>query len=107
MLLSDVPRGWLTISTEKALAALARLSGTSRDAAAVRLASRFEKNDVPVIAYGFPTIDTLVAPDSAAVSGQVMTRASTSLLSAFADGNARGRSDVRAVNDVVESSKIA
>jgi ABC-type transport system substrate-binding protein len=62
MLLSDVPRGWLPISTKNALAALARLSGTSRDATAVRLAKRFEEDDVPVIAYGFPTIDTLVAP---------------------------------------------
>jgi DNA-binding SARP family transcriptional activator/ABC-type transport system substrate-binding protein len=62
MLLSDVPRTWLPTSTATALAALDPLSGVSRDAAAVRLARRFEQQDVPVIAYGFPTIGTLVSP---------------------------------------------
>jgi ABC-type oligopeptide transport system substrate-binding subunit len=62
MLLSDVPRTWLPEPTVAALAALDRLSGAPRDAAAVRLARRFEQHEVPVIAYGFPTIGTLVSP---------------------------------------------
>ncbi len=62
MLLSDMPGTWLPTQTAHALAALDRLSGASRDAAAIRLAKRFEKDDVPVIAYGFPTIGTLVSP---------------------------------------------
>ncbi len=61
MLLSDVPRMWLPASTAEAIVALDRLSGPSRDAAAVRLAARLESDDVPVIAYGFPTIGTLLS----------------------------------------------
>jgi hypothetical protein len=62
MLLSDVPRAWLPEPTVAALAALDGLSGASRDAAAVRLARRFEQHEMPIIAYDFPTIGTLVSP---------------------------------------------
>jgi ABC-type transport system substrate-binding protein len=61
MLLSDVPRLWLPATTAHELVTLDRLSGPSRDAAAVRLAARLEHDDVPVIAYGFPTIGTMLS----------------------------------------------
>jgi DNA-binding SARP family transcriptional activator/ABC-type oligopeptide transport system substrate-binding subunit/streptogramin lyase len=62
MLLRDLPRSWLPPSVIAPVEALERLRGTARDAAALRLARRFETDVVPVIAYGYPTIGSFDAP---------------------------------------------
>jgi Bacterial extracellular solute-binding proteins, family 5 Middle len=62
MLGHDVPRAWLSPSTQSAIARLDTLSGTRREEAAGRLAQRLQRSDVPVIAYGADAIGTLLGP---------------------------------------------
>jgi ABC-type transport system substrate-binding protein len=62
MLGHDVPRSWMPAATLAAVAGLDRLSGHARDGAAVRLARRLAKNDVPVVSYGEPHIGLLLRP---------------------------------------------
>jgi ABC-type transport system substrate-binding protein len=58
----DVPASWLTATTRTAVARLGSLSGRSRDRAAIALARYLEHTDVPVVAYGTPTIGILLGP---------------------------------------------
>jgi DNA-binding SARP family transcriptional activator len=60
MLGRDVPRAWLRPETRRAVSRLATLSGRARDRAAVSLAKRIARVDVPVVAYGTPQIGTLL-----------------------------------------------
>ena len=60
MLGHDVPAAWLPQSVHGQIARLARLRGRARDRAAVRLASRLAIREVPVVAYGTPTIGALL-----------------------------------------------
>ena len=62
MLGHDVPRAWLPQATRSGVRRLSRLSGHTRDAAAVKLAARVERRDVPVIAIGHPMIGELFSP---------------------------------------------
>jgi ABC-type oligopeptide transport system substrate-binding subunit len=62
MLGHDVPRAWLSPSTQRAIARLDTLSGRRRDEAARRLAQHLQRSDVPVIAYGADAIGTLLGP---------------------------------------------
>jgi DNA-binding SARP family transcriptional activator len=62
MLGRDVPAAWLPPTTTKSLARLRALTGARRDLAARVLASRLATRDVPVIAYGAPTLGTLAGP---------------------------------------------
>jgi DNA-binding SARP family transcriptional activator len=62
MLGSDVPRAWLPTATKAAIARLGTLNGTPREEAALRLARRLRRSDVPVIAYGADAIGTLLGP---------------------------------------------
>lgn len=52
MLGHDVPDRWLSTSTRAAVDRLDHLTGAARDRAAVGLASRLAKRDVPVVAFG-------------------------------------------------------
>jgi hypothetical protein len=63
MLGRDVPTAWLPRPVAAGVARLAVLSGSRRDRAAVALARRFERVDVPVIAYGTPQIGMLLRAD--------------------------------------------
>ena len=63
MLGRDVPAGWLPASTRNEVARLRALTGNARDGAAQTLASRLAEREVPVIAYGTPTVGTLAGPD--------------------------------------------
>jgi hypothetical protein len=60
MLGHDVPAAWLPPSVQAQVARLARLRGSARDRAAVRLASRLATREVPVVAYGTPTIGAVL-----------------------------------------------
>jgi hypothetical protein len=60
MLGHDVPAAWLPLSVHGQIARLARLRGPARDRAAVHLASRLATREVPVVAYGTPTIGALL-----------------------------------------------
>jgi len=60
MLGHDVPAAWVSPSVHRQVARLARLRGPARDRAAVRLASRLATREVPVVAYGTPTIGALL-----------------------------------------------
>jgi hypothetical protein len=62
MLGRDVPTAWLPVSTRTSVARLRTLTGKARDAAAQALASRLATRDVPAIAYGTPTVGTVVGP---------------------------------------------
>jgi DNA-binding SARP family transcriptional activator len=62
MLDRDVPAAWLPPSTRASVARLRALAGKARDDAAQALGSRLATRDVPVIAYGAPTVGTLVGP---------------------------------------------
>jgi DNA-binding SARP family transcriptional activator/DNA-binding beta-propeller fold protein YncE len=62
MLDRDVPAAWLPPSTRTSVARLRALTGTARDDAAQALAFRLTTRDVPVIAYGAPTVGTVVGP---------------------------------------------
>jgi DNA-binding SARP family transcriptional activator/ABC-type transport system substrate-binding protein len=62
MLGRDVPAAWLPPSTRTSVARLRALTGKARDDAAQALASRLATRDVPVIAYGAPTVGTVVGP---------------------------------------------
>jgi DNA-binding SARP family transcriptional activator len=62
MLGHDVPAAWLPASTRAAVARLETLSGRDRDRAAVALAQRLERVDIPVVAYGTPQIGMLLRP---------------------------------------------
>ena len=59
MLGKDIPRAWLPAETDAALSRLAKLRGRVRDGAAIALAGRLERRDVPVMAYGHPVIGEL------------------------------------------------
>ena len=63
MLGHDVPTTWLPRSVHSQVLRLNRLSGSARDRAAIRLASRLAKRDVPVIAYGTPTLGAVLGDD--------------------------------------------
>ena len=60
MLGHDVPATWLPRSVHAQVLRLDRLSGSARDRAAIRLASRLAMRDVPVVAYGTPTLGAVV-----------------------------------------------
>ena len=60
MLGHDVPAAWLPPSVHAQVARLGRLRGPARDRAAVRLASRLATREVPVVAYGTPTIGAVL-----------------------------------------------
>ena len=60
MLGHDVPAGWLPGSVRTRVLGLDRLTGSARDRAAIRLASRLAGREVPVVAYGTPTLGALV-----------------------------------------------
>jgi DNA-binding SARP family transcriptional activator len=62
MLGRDVPAAWLPPSTRALVARLHALTGRARDGAAQALAFRLATRDVPVIAYGVPTVGALVGP---------------------------------------------
>jgi hypothetical protein len=62
MLDRDVPAAWLPPSTSRSVARLRALTGKARDDAAQALASRLATRDVPVIAYGAPTVGTVIGP---------------------------------------------
>jgi ABC-type oligopeptide transport system substrate-binding subunit len=62
MLGHDVPRAWLSPSTQSAIARLDTLSGRRREEAARRLARHLQRSDVPVIAYGADATGTLLGP---------------------------------------------
>jgi ABC-type transport system substrate-binding protein len=62
MLGHDVPRSWVPASTRTAVARLNRLSGRERYVAAMELARRLAKNEVPVVSYGAPRIGLLLSP---------------------------------------------
>jgi DNA-binding SARP family transcriptional activator len=62
MLGYDVPRAWLPALTQTPIARLDTLSGSRRQEAALRLARRLQRTDVPVIAYGADAIGTLLGP---------------------------------------------
>ena len=60
MLGRDVPAAWLPLSTGRSVARLRALTGKARDDAAQAFASRLATRDVPVIAYGAPTVGAVV-----------------------------------------------
>jgi DNA-binding SARP family transcriptional activator/ABC-type transport system substrate-binding protein len=62
LFLRDVPAQWLPAGTRASVETLGHLSGAARDAAANRLARRLETDETAIIAYGYPTIGTLLAP---------------------------------------------
>ena len=62
MLGRDVPRSWLPASTRTALDHLARLTGPSRDKAALALAARLNTHDNPVVPYATRELGTLTGP---------------------------------------------
>ena len=62
MLGRDVPAAWLPPSTRTSVARLRALTGKARDDVAQTLASRLATRDAPVIAYGSPTVGTVVGP---------------------------------------------
>jgi DNA-binding SARP family transcriptional activator/ABC-type transport system substrate-binding protein len=62
MLGRDVPQAWLPPSTWTSVVRLGGLTGKARDDAAHALASRLVSRDAPVIAYGVPTVGTVVGP---------------------------------------------
>jgi ABC-type transport system substrate-binding protein len=63
MLGNDVPASWLPQATRAALASLDTRFGSARDSAAVALAQRFDRNDVPVVIYGTPQMGALLGPE--------------------------------------------
>jgi ABC-type transport system substrate-binding protein len=63
MLGHDVPASWLPPLTRTALTKLDTLSGLPRDRAAVTLARRLGRIDVPVVAYGTPQMGALLGPE--------------------------------------------
>jgi DNA-binding SARP family transcriptional activator/streptogramin lyase len=62
MLGHDVPRSWLPAASRAAVSRLNRLSGRGRYRAAVKLARRLVRSDVPVASYGAPHIGLLLRP---------------------------------------------
>ena len=62
MLAHDVPRSWVPVATLTAVDGLDRLAGRARDRAAVQLARRIARNDVPIVPYGAPHIGLLLRP---------------------------------------------
>ncbi len=62
LFLRDVPSEWLPAGTRASVETLGHLNGAARDAAANSLAARLETRDAAIIAYGYPTIGTLLAP---------------------------------------------
>jgi ABC-type oligopeptide transport system substrate-binding subunit len=62
MLGNDVPAAWLPASNRAAVDRLVGLTGAARDRAALVLAARLETRDVPVVAYGTPTIGAALGP---------------------------------------------
>lgn len=60
MLGHDVPSAWLAPATRAAINRLSRLTGAARDRAAVQLATRLARRDVPVVPYGTPTIGAVL-----------------------------------------------
>jgi ABC-type oligopeptide transport system substrate-binding subunit len=60
MLGHDVPTTWLPRSVHSQVLRLNRLSESARDRAAIRLASRLAKREVPVVAYGTPTLGAVL-----------------------------------------------
>ncbi len=63
MLGHDVPAAWLPPATRAAEDRLSRLTGAARDRAAVQLAARLARRDVPVVPYGTPTIGAVLSRD--------------------------------------------
>ncbi len=62
MLGRDVPRSWAPAATLTAVDGLDRLAGRARYRAAVQLARRIARADVPVVPYGVPHIGLLLRP---------------------------------------------
>ena len=62
MFAHDVPRSWVPVATLAAVDRLDRLAGRARDRAAVQLARRIARNDVPIVPYGAPHIGLLLRP---------------------------------------------
>lgn len=62
MLGEDVPASWLPPDVRQRLARLGNLLGMDRDRAAVALAARLEKYDVPVVAVATQELGTVVGP---------------------------------------------
>jgi len=62
MLGTDVPATWLPTSVRSTVARLARVNGAARDRSAVAVAARLAVRDVPVVAYGTPTIGAVLGP---------------------------------------------
>ena len=60
MLGYDVPVTWLPRSVHAQVLRLNRLGGSARDRAAIRLASRLARREVPVVAYGTPTLGAVL-----------------------------------------------
>jgi DNA-binding SARP family transcriptional activator/ABC-type oligopeptide transport system substrate-binding subunit/outer membrane protein assembly factor BamB len=60
MLGHDVPATWLPRFVHAHVLRLSRLSGFARDRAAIRLASRLGMREVPVVAYGTPTLGAVL-----------------------------------------------
>jgi DNA-binding SARP family transcriptional activator len=53
---------WLPALTRAALSRLAALRGSARDAAALRLADRLAKKDVPIVPFGYRAVGALLSP---------------------------------------------
>ena len=62
MLGHDVPQSWVPATSRAAVTRLNRLSGRERSRAAVRIARRLARRDVPVVSYGAPQIGLLLRP---------------------------------------------
>jgi hypothetical protein len=62
MLGADVPAAWLPVGVRSTVDRLAHLSGAARDHAAVILAARLATRDLPVVAYGTPTVGAVLGP---------------------------------------------
>ena len=62
MLGADVPAAWLPAGVRSTVDRLAHLSGAARDHAAVILAARLATRDLPVVAYGTPTVGAVLGP---------------------------------------------
>src|SRR3954451_6867632 len=60
----DVPTSWLPATTGTAVARLGSLSGATRDRAAIALALQLERRDGPIVAYGTPTVETLLGAET-------------------------------------------
>jgi hypothetical protein len=62
MLGKDVPAWWLSLRVRADVARLARVTGAARDRAAISVAARLEKQEMPVVPIATQELGTVVGP---------------------------------------------